>query len=245
MQEKRYQEILRIVRARNCVSIDTLAKELHISPSTVRRDLAEFNRRELVQYNKNGVIPMYEMHLDPMLHFRTQQNVAAKEAIGRCAASSVKSDGVIFLDASSTALYLADALRGHKGLVVLTNSLPIVARLRGKGIRVILIGGTLSERSHAFYGPMTEAMLNHYNIDMAFISPAAITPDGDVAEVSRHAAEVRRSVLRRTRCSILMCDASKIGLTRPYNIGHLNDFNFIVTDDASNLCETTAVVLQA
>jgi len=59
------------------------------------------------------------------LTLRRQQQVDAKERIGVAAAELVANGDAVFLDASSTALALARALRTRRDLTILTHSLVV------------------------------------------------------------------------------------------------------------------------
>ena len=48
----------------------------------------------------------------------------------------------LLIDTSSTNIYVAEALQGHRGLTAITNSAPIAQRLsQGQGSKVMLAGG--------------------------------------------------------------------------------------------------------
>lgn len=244
VKEMRIQQIQQILREKNYITVEELSQQLAVSPSTIRRDLAELSRRGLVVCGRNSVIPVSEMHTDTSISFRSGLNAQAKASIARRASHLVQNNSLVYLDSSSTVLNMADYLRARKNVVVVTNSLLVMERLRGSGIPLYLIGGFLSERSHAFYGPLAEEALNEYNFDCAFLSPVAITDEGYAAETTEIAATIRKAVVRRTRSSVLLCDHSKIGQYRAYNIGHINTFQYIVTDDPVRIQNTTATVLR-
>ncbi len=242
MKEMRIQQILQILREQNYITIEALCSKLQVSSSTVRRDLAELSRRELVICGRNSVIPISELHSDASISFRSGVNAKAKTGMARRAAHLIQSNSVIFLDSSSTVLSMADYLRTKKNVVVVTNSLLVVSRLRGSGVTVHLIGGLLSDRSHAFYGPLALESLRDYNVDCAFISPVAITDAGYAAETTENAASIRRAAIQQAQCNVLLCDHSKVGQRRSYNIGPINLFQYIVTDEPSRIQNTTATV---
>ncbi len=244
MKEMRIQQIQQLLREKNYVTVEELSQRLAVSSSTIRRDLAELSRRGLVVCGRNSVIPVSEMHTDTSISFRSGLNAQAKANIARRASHLVQNNSVIFLDSSSTVLSMVDYLRTKKNVVVVTNSLIVVERLRGNAIPVYLIGGFLSERSHAFYGPLAEEALREYNFDSAFLSPVVITDAGYAAETTEIAATIRKAAVQRARSAVLLCDHSKIGQYRAYNIGHINTFQYIVTDDPVHIQNTTATVLR-
>lgn len=244
MKEMRIQQIEQILHDKNFATIEELSAQLNVSASTIRRDLAELSRRGLVVCGRSSAIPVSEMHTDTSVSFRSGVNAQAKASIARRAAHLVQNNSLIFLDSSSTVLNMVDYLRTKKNVVVVTNSLLVTDRLRGCGIPAYLIGGYYSERSHAFYGPLAAETLREYNFDCAFISPVVITEQGFAAETTEIAATLRKAAIQRARTTVLLCDHSKIGQYRAYNIAHINHFQYIVTDEPTDLQDTTATVLR-
>lgn len=242
MRESRIRTILNIIRERDFVTHQVLADELNVSLSTIRRDLSELASRNLVVISKSGVIPISETVVDTPLHFRSKINAKAKSAITNEALGLIKNGNTIFLDSSSTVLGMVDGLRSFRNLIIVTNSIYIATRLSDSLAKVHLLGGEMSRPSHGFFGSATLRALENFNMDISFISPVAITPSGYAAQTAEESAEVRRAVIRRSTDNVLLFDHSKVGLLRPYNIAHLRDFSYIITDDKTHSFDTSAVI---
>jgi DeoR family fructose operon transcriptional repressor len=242
MKEQRLSDIMKLLNKKGYSTVQELAKQLDVSPSTVRRDLQVLTMRNLVAFRKDGIVPLSSQWVDTPMSHRVSVNAMAKRGIAMDALKLVEEGSAIFLDASTTVLAMVDALRSFRNLIVITHSLPVATRLKGSGIRINLIGGEMSPRSGGFYGPMAEEAVKGYNFDMAFMSPVAITPENYAAETIEPAATIRRAAMEQARSSVLLCDHSKIGQSRPYNIAHLDRFDYIITDDNQYVFETTATV---
>ena len=63
-------------------------------------------------------------------------------------------DDTVYLDSGSTVLAVARLLHGWDRLTVVTNSLPAVVELAGRGPRLIVIGGEFRATSQALVGPL-------------------------------------------------------------------------------------------
>ena len=231
MRELRLLDRLGTVREKGYMTTQELAEKFGVSVSTVRRDLSELNRRGMVSVSKNGVVPISETIVDTPVSFRSTVNTQAKELIAQNALQLVSSGSMIFLDSSSTVLQMVSGLRSMRNIVVVTNSLPVAARFQGSSVPVHLIGGEMSALSKGFFGPAAEETLRRFNFDLAFFSPVAVTPLGFAAETTANAASLRRAAMEQTQNAVLLFDRSKIGLTRPYNIAHLDAFRYLITDD--------------
>lgn len=244
LKEIRQQSILAIVQDKKFVTTNALAEHLKVSPSTIRRDLTEMAALGTVLRNRGGVVPVVTKHTEASVHFRASVNAQAKAAIAKRAAELIPDGSVIFLDPSSTVLSMIEYLHAKKNITVVTNSLLLISMLRGTQIKFRLIGGWFYEPSHAFYGEIAEESVRRFNFDMAFLSSVSITPEGYAAETHEHAATIRRAVIKHTHCSVLLCDSSKIDIYRAYNVAHIDELSYIITNDAVRLNDTRAIVIR-
>ena len=242
MRELRLLDMLGMVREKGYTTTQELAEKFGVSVSTVRRDLAELNRRGLVSISKNGTVPISETIVDTPVSFRSTVNIQAKTLIAQNALQLVSSGSVIFLDSSSTVLQMVSGLRSMRNIVVVTNSIPVITRLQGSAVSVHLIGGEMSPLSKGFFGPAAEKALRGFNFDLAFFSPVAVTPAGFAAETSERAASLRRAAMEQARSAALLYDHRKIGLTRPFNFAHLDAFRYLITDDDKQALSSKAIV---
>lgn len=242
MREQRLLDILGTVREKGYTTTQELAERFDVSLSTIRRDLSELNQRGMVAISKNGVVPISETIVDTPVSFRSTVNAHAKALIAQNAIQLVSSGSTVFLDSSSTVLQMVGGLRNLRDIVVVTNSLPVVKRLQGSSVSVRLIGGEMSPLSQGFFGPAAEQALRRFNFDLAFFSPVAVTPQGFAAETTENSASLRRAAMEQAQSSVLLFDNSKIGLTRPYNIAHIDAFRYLITDDEKHTLASRSVV---
>ena len=213
MREQRLLDILGTVREKGYTTTQELAERFDVSLSTIRRDLSELNQRGMVAISKNGVVPISETIVDTPVSFRSTVNAHAKALIARNAIQLVSSGSTVFLDSSSTVLQMVGGLRNLRDIVVVTNSLPVVKRLQGSSVSVRLIGGEMSPLSQGF-----------------------------AAETTENSASLRRAAMEQAQSSVLLFDNSKIGLTRPYNIAHIDAFRYLITDDEKHTLASRSVV---
>lgn len=238
------QEIIDILHQKKFSTVADLAKALNVSTSTVRRDLARLSEDEKVVCSKNGVIPISEMRSDPSIIFRSTINADAKNAIARAAAKLVNDSNIIFIDSSSTALYMTDYLMYKSNITVITNSIAVASKLRKSSVNMIILGGKFSERSHSFTGDIAEECIQKYNFDISFVSSVAITKLGYAAETVESAASLRRVVFKHSAKNVLLCDSSKIDLDRAFNIAHIDAFDYIITNDPVKPTGTHAKIIR-
>ncbi|HHX77338.1 MAG TPA: DeoR/GlpR transcriptional regulator, partial [Firmicutes bacterium] len=147
--------ILSELKEHQTIRVADLSKKCGVTEETIRRDLERLEQSNLLVRTHGGAIAIQsgaEMSFD----FRNQQNVREKQQIARKAASTLSRGDTIFLDASTTSLYLAQEISNKTDLTVITNSARIVFELSNKPhITVISTGGILRSTSLSFVGPLT------------------------------------------------------------------------------------------
>jgi DeoR family fructose operon transcriptional repressor len=159
------------------------------------------------------------------------QNSAAKEAIARHAAGLLAHGETIFLDAGSTCIGLAREIPEDRNLTVITHSLDALNILRGKtGVRVVCPGGELDESLGAFVGPATEAGLQPFFVDRAFIGTAGLSLERGCINNTIAEARIKAALHEQARKAYVLADASKFGIAGFYGVLPPDRLRTVITD---------------
>ena len=145
----------------------------------------------------------------------------------------VKDGERLMLDSSSTAVFIAKALKEEKkNLTVITNSIEIVIELfEMQDWHVLSTGGLAMEGSLALVGPQTDRMLRSYHVDKTVISCKGFDMENGLTDSNELHARNKKTMLERADCKILAVDSSKFGHTAFTAIGGLDDISKIITDE--------------
>lgn len=190
-------------------SVKDLAKALFISEPTVRRDIIQLKKKDLVE-SRNGVIRLNNTSPDKRipLFIRDMENMEAKRIIAEKAASHIRDGNVLMLDASTTVYCMLPYLSKFKNLFVITSGAKTAVDLAVLGIKTICLGGEMAAESFSYIGPDAERTLRNYNADIAFFSCRGycegIASDNTIMENS-----IRRIMIENSKRSYLLCDSSK------------------------------------
>ena len=169
--------------------------------------------------------------LDFSFNVRKNRNIAGKQLIARLASRMVHDGDSLMLDASSTAVYIARALKEKKNLIVITNSIEIIIELLDMtDWKVLSTGGASRVSSYALVGPQTDKMLRDYHVDRAFVSCKGFDLDAGFTDSDELHANNKKTMLDAAKEKILVVDSSKFGETAFVSIGALADINVVVTD---------------
>lgn len=230
LKDERENRIMRVLDRDRFTTVEELSRDLGVSQTTVRRDLDALRAAGLVERNRRGVTLPAENYTEAHIRFRSAVDAGAKAAIGRRAAELVSAGSVIFLDSSSTGLYMAEPLARKKNITVVTHSFAVIDCLADSGLELYLTGGEYYAPSQAFFGEEAIRAAERFNYDYMFFSCNTVTPDGYATATYEHSAALRRRVLARARWPVLLCCQNKIGGYRAHNIAHVRDVKYIVTD---------------
>jgi DeoR/GlpR family transcriptional regulator of sugar metabolism len=229
--EERRQEILRRVNQEERVSVAELSQQFGVSEVTIRSDLQALAERNLVVRTHGGALPSARGLYDLSLTLRRQRQVQEKSRIGAAGAALVANGDAIFLDSSSTALAIAQHIRHHRHLTIVTNSLAVAQdMLDAPGVTVVMVGGTLRRDTASMVGTDGLEMLRKFNIQKGFFGAHGISLAEGLTDVSADEAEVKRPLVAMCRQVVAVLDATKWGRVGLASFAHIEQVDSIISD---------------
>ena len=230
-KNERHNEIIEILKFSRYATVDYLASELHISPSSIRRDLAALEAMGSVTRSHGGVSLTVSDNLNISFAMRMKSNSSEKRKIAEKAIDLVCDGDVVFVDASSTTMHLIHRLTDKKGITVITNGIPALHYLSDFKMKVICTGGTLdSEDRAALVGNEAMRVVRDMRANIAFISPQAIDSEGVLFDCYREEAAVTRQMIECAALKVCLCDSSKIGKSSTFKQCSFSDLDVVVCD---------------
>jgi DeoR/GlpR family transcriptional regulator of sugar metabolism len=156
-----------------------------------------------------------------------------RRAIGRKAASLVEAGEVILVDGGPVAAYLAEALRAHNDITVITNSMEVFNALNpSPGIILISTGGAIRYSSQVLVGPTAEGALKELRADKLFLMVGGISLDFGLSHTNISEVTVKQAMIRSAREVILLADHTSFATESIIQMAPLSVVNVLVTDDA-------------
>ncbi|MDE6968316.1 MAG: DeoR/GlpR family DNA-binding transcription regulator [Eubacterium sp.] len=228
---ERRKEILEKLQAEHRVVVSELSQNYGVSEETIRRDLEKLENEGYAIKSYGGAVINENASLDFSFNVRKNRNIAGKQQIAKLVSRMVHDGDSLMLDASSTAVYIARALKEKKNLVVITNSIEIIIELLDMtDWKVLSTGGASRVSSYALVGPQTDQMLKSYHVDRAVVSCKGFDLDAGFTDSDELHANNKKTMLEAAKERILAVDSSKFGETAFVSIGTLADVTAIVTD---------------
>ena len=147
----RRDKILERLREEGKVRVSDLSRELGASVVTIRTDLDSLEQDGYLERVQGGAIQKARVNAD-WLEMESRQD-AEKRRIAEEAARHLKDGSTLFINSGTTTRHLAVALKQHKSLNVVTNSLAVSMELGNiPSIHVILLGGEINTQYAFTYG---------------------------------------------------------------------------------------------
>ncbi len=227
---ERQDEILEQLKAKNTLSVKTLAKKLFVSEATIRRDLAYLEKQSLLRRTHGGAVLVQNEHEETGLSYRMSELKKEKEYIAEKTLPLIKNSKALFLDSSSTVAIMAKHIDMKFSTIVTTGIQTAISVSQDENRRVILLGGTVSYSLNSVNGAMTLSQLRDFNFDTAVLSCAGIDENFCVTEKTVEQCTVKREVLKNSRVKILLIDNSKFNFSNIATICSAKEFDYIVTD---------------
>lgn len=193
------------------VSVEDLADELSVTPSTIRRDLTRLAAEGKVTRTLGGAISAARR--EQTLHEREVLALAEKDAIARWAVEQIEPDEQIILDAGTTVGRLAQRLAARNcAVTVLTNGLTTIEALAdAQAVDVVVLGGELRHISQGLVGPMTELVLARYTADRVFLGADGLDATLGLCEASPVQTRLKELMAGQSRKVYVLADHTKLG----------------------------------
>jgi DeoR family fructose operon transcriptional repressor len=231
--EERQQAIADLVAQRGRLSVNALAERYAVTTETVRRDLSALERAGILRRVHGGAVPAAALAgLEPKVGDRDLAHGDQKDRIARQAVSLLPpSGGTVILDAGTTTARLALLIPRDLQLTVVTNAVPIAARLAGSpSVNLHLLPGRVRPTTHAAVGEDTVEALGRLRVDVAFIGTNGLSVGHGLTTPDHGEAAAKRAIVASARLTVVLVDSSKIGQEQTVRFAGVDDIDVVVTD---------------
>lgn len=229
--EERQKEILSILGEYDYATVEYLAAKIHISPSSIRRDLKALEGKGLVKRSYGGVELLGSLNRITPFSIRSHKNFEKKKSIAKKALDFIHNDDVLFIDGSTTAYLMAGYLKSFPGIKVFTNSISTMNLLCERQIKVYCTGGVVYDDNHSvLVGPFAENMISQIHVDILFFSSQAISSDGIIYDCSEQETKIRKMMIQHATKRVLLCDSSKLNRVSIFKLCDISDVDYVVCD---------------
>ena len=212
---ERQHRIARVVEEHGRARVADLAAQFGVSAVTIRKDLARLEREHRVIRAHGGAVAVGRALPESAFETRERLQQDEKSWIATATVALIHDGEAIVLDASTTALYVARALKERGGwthLTVVTNGLRIASELAGyPGVSVLMLGGWVRHEAFSLVGGLGDGMFRRINVQKAIVGAAGFTLESGLSDATEEEAQIKRAMVGPAREVFAIIDHTKWG----------------------------------
>ncbi len=231
--ELRQVQMYNYIKEKTEVSVDALARQFQVSQVTIRRTLKRLEDAKLIThaYGKAHIVDTSRTEF--AYTERAQINHAAKERMAQIALRIIQSKEIksIYLDGSSSAMAVAEALPSSSKITVFSNSLSILDTFREKpNIRTFLFGGFIDWRDRTASDITTEDQCKQIYVDATLTSCSGFSENGTFNN-GFTGSQIRRIMVKNSLQNYLLADHSKLNNQGVFLLNTWDCIDGLITDE--------------
>lgn len=240
--ERRFR-ITELLSRQRTVTASELKDILGVTAVTIRRDLADLERRGLLVRSHGGAVSKSPTtNFQPSYETLGRTNREEKQAIAAEAVKMILDGDTIFLEGSTTVSEIASRLQHLNRLTVVTNSPLILCELqRYPEVSVMCTGGELQRDVFYLSGVWAQRSLSEIRVDKAFLGVSAIDPRYGISTASHAEATIKKLVVKSAKARIALADHSKFGKQGFALVGPASDMTSLITDAQTSAADVQAL----
>jgi DeoR family transcriptional regulator, aga operon transcriptional repressor len=239
---QRWNALLELMSDDGQLTVAQAAQALGVSHATIRRDMDQLAKQQLVTRTRGGAIAG-NVSYDLPLRYKTERHAPEKQRIGRAAAALIARGATVALNGGTTTSEVARALATRPDLqdsedggsapavTVVTNAMNIANELAVRQqVKIVMTGGVTRGQSYELIGPLATLVLAELTCDWAILGVDALDPR--VGATAHHEGEASINHLMATRAEqvMIVADSSKLGQRAFARVCTVDEIDVIVTD---------------
>lgn len=208
---ERRKNILHQINEKGQVLIYELSNEFSVSEVTIRNDLEQLEKKNMLIRARGGAMKMEgSVGIDYFLSEKDKLNSEEKARIGKSAAMMINEHDTIIIDSGTTTLEIAKNLGKLNDVTVICNAINVIGYLiQHKEINLIIPGGYLRKNSLSLVGPLAEKNLQNLYVDKVFIGVDGFDTKHGIYTPNIEEAHFNEIMIKISKEVIVVCDSSK------------------------------------
>ena len=229
---ERRKSILHQINEAGQVLVPALSKEFNVSEVTIRNDLEQLEKKNMLIRARGGAIKIEgNVGIDYHLSEKNKLNIEEKAKIGKKAAELINEHDTIIIDSGTTTMEVAKNLSQLNDITVICNALNIISHLiQLKNLNLIIPGGYLRKNSLSLVGPLAEKNLQNLYVDKVFIGVDGFDTKHGIYTPNIEEAYFNEIMIKISKEVIVVCDSSKFLRRSLAYICGLNKIHCVITD---------------
>lgn len=246
LKEDRKNLILNQLNLHTRISLVDLAKILHVSEDTIRRDINDLAEEgKLIRIRGGAMSKAYHYNAGPVENY--SQELKAK--IAEKATALVEEGMLVIIGGGTTIREFIRAIPDDLRATFLTvNPLTAVELLDKPLLEIILIGGPISRHSRMTVGGDVNERLSGIRADLCVMGTTALDADAGLTDSHWETVQTKKAMIRAAKKTAILSISEKMNSVLSLKVADLRDIDYLVTElppDASALAayQATGITL--
>ncbi len=228
---ERHKYILDSLNRNGFITVSDIAKELDVTPVTIRKDLKYLEDKKLLYRTHGSASPVNPHTSDVNLQVKEKKNINEKKRIAEAACTLIEENDSIIIGAGSTVQVFAEALNPGSRLTVVTASLKTSILLTPLDhVEVIQLAGIVRKNSFSVVGDFTARTFDMLTCSKLFLGVDGIDFEYGVTNSNIEEAILNKKMMEASLRTIILADSSKFGKRGFGKVCDLDQIDVIVTD---------------
>ena len=206
---ERHKHILDKLNAQGFVKVLDIARELDVTPVTIRKDLKLLEEKKLLFRTHGSASPVNPHTADINIHIKERINSDAKRRIAHTAIRLLDPNDSIIVASGSTVYAFAEEITDDLNLTV---------------------GGTLRKSSFSVIGDLAAQAFDNLTCSKLFMGVDGIDLDFGLTTSNIDEARLNQRMIAASLRTIVLADSSKFGKRGFGKICTLDQVDVIITD---------------
>ena len=245
LSEERHKLILDKLEKESVVYLNDLVEYLNTSESTIRRDLIALDKAGLLKKVHGGATSIKEISIttiDDRVENRQNLNINEKIKIAEYAASLIKDNDFVYIDAGTTTELMINFINNTKAVFFIF--LIVHARKLIQKKCTYILGGELKLATEAIVGAETVNALRKYNFTKGFFGVNGVDIERGFTTPDIKEAMVKSEALHRSKKRYILCDNSKFDEISSVTFAGIKEAKIITTVLENNRYRQEAEILE-
>ena len=222
----RWNQIINITNTFKQISADELALKCNVSKATIRRDLLEMEENGMIDRYHGGARCKNDVLSEPPMTLKSEINHTSKNIVGRYAASLIKDNQMIYIDAGSATYEMVDYITA-KNVTVVTIGIDHISKLISKGINTVVLGGSVRTSTMAITGNKALRAIDDYYFDAVFLGANGIHRLAGISTTNDFEAVVKTKAITRSANTYILVDHTKFNTIYPCTFASFKEVTLI------------------
>lgn len=224
---QRKQLIVKEINIHTRATFEHLSLIVNVSEDTIRRDINELEKENLVIKVKGGAMAGAYHHTSEQKAYSQDDKITIAQKL----LPLLRKDMLMLLGGGTTIREFIKLIPNNLKITIVTASVLSAVELLDKpNIRTIMLGGQISTYSQMTFSGDVFNQLSHLKTDLCILGTNALDIEGGFSDSDWDTVQVKKAMLACSEKVAIVSISEKLNSTMKIKIANLSEVDYIVTE---------------